>query len=275
MRTHRVSAEQYSAVNRKVAQLKRLLRQPGGSPLDPDVVLRKLELITERPPPSAPSGSTTPRQAAAIMGSAFHGVDSLKRHLDAWLYPREVTRLQMVPFSQQALEACAATHVLVAGARLSIMDMRERAPQAFYFKRAWYAEEEFANKPTKTSWYLIRKEAVPGSTSKLWDEQQESLPEDEVAPTLCEVVLAVLLHYLETGERMFSSHYVRTNDVDSGGRRVSVGRFASNGVRVQSKGDSRDYYIGVAGSKRSSWSVRSARRAPVHGRAAQPRSAAG
>jgi hypothetical protein len=48
------------------------------------------------------------------------------------------------------------------------------------------------------------------STIAWWDQQQKSLPQDEVAPTLREVMLAVLLHYLATGERMFSSHYVRT-----------------------------------------------------------------
>jgi hypothetical protein len=68
------------------------------------------------------------------------------------------------------------------------------------------------------------------STIAWWDEQQKSLPEDEVAPTLRGVVLAVLLHYLATGERMFSSHYVRAHDVDSGGRRVSVGAHDSLGV---------------------------------------------
>jgi hypothetical protein len=254
MTTYGVSGDHHREVGRKMREIKRLLRQPGGSPLDPEVVLRRLELIIERVPTAAPAGSCTPKQAAAIMGPAFHGMDAVKRHLELpWQYPYEVTQREVVPFSEQALEACSETHVLIAAARLSVMNVRAVAPEAFYFTKLWYADEEFARKKAKASWYLIRKNAVPGSTSKTWAEQQAAMPENEFTPRMAELVQAVIVHYLETGERLFSSHYVRTNDVDSGGRRLSLGRFASRGVRMHSRGDFRDYYIGLAGAQKSSW----------------------
>jgi hypothetical protein len=252
MATHVVSGDQYREVDRRMSEIKRQLNQPGGSPLDPDVVARKLQLIIEGPT-AGPTGSTTPAQAAAIMGSACHGVDALERHFGVRLFANEAAQLSTVPFSREVLMQSQHTHVLVACARVSIMALRAKAADAFYFKKAWYAEEDFARQELKARWRLIRKEPVPGSTSKTWAKQQAVLSADELTPGACELVLAIIVHYLESGERLLSTVYVRTTDVDSAGRRVGVGRFGPDGLRIRSWGDYPDYYVGLAGARKSSW----------------------
>jgi hypothetical protein len=233
-------------------EIKRQLNQPGGSPLDPHVVARKLQLIIEAPT-ATPAGSTTPDEAAAIVGQACHGVRALERHFGVTLLANEAAQLATVPFSREVLMESRQTHVLVACARMSIMGLRAKAPDAFYFKKAWYAGEDFARRELRARWRLIRKEPVPHSTSKTWADQQAVLSADELTPGVGEMTLAIILHYLETGERLFSTVYTRTSDVDSAGRRVGVGRFGPDGLRVRSWGDYPDYYIGLAGARNSSW----------------------
>jgi hypothetical protein len=263
MATHVVTGDQYREVDRRMNEIKRQLNQPGGSPLDPDVVARRLQLIVEGPT-AAPTGSTTLDDAAAIMGQACHGVDQLERHLAVSLSASEAAQLAAVPFSQETLLDSRQTHVLVACARVSLMGLRAKAPEAFYFKKAWYAEEDFARHPLRTRWRLIRKEPVAESTSKPWATQQALLPADELVPGVCEMALAIVLHYLETGERLLPTAYVRTCELDSAGRRVGLGRFGRDGLRIRSWGDYPDYYIGLAGARKSSWSraASASRRSP-------------
>src|ERR1700730_14686475 len=102
MATHVVSGDQYREVDRRMSEIKRQLNQPGGSPLDPDMVARRLQLIIEGPS-AAPTGSTTPEQAATIMKPAYHGVDALESQLNIRLSANEVAQLATVPFSEEAL----------------------------------------------------------------------------------------------------------------------------------------------------------------------------
>jgi hypothetical protein len=252
MATHVVSGDQYREVDRRMSEIKRQLNQPGGSPLDPDVVARRLQLIIDGPT-ATPAGSTTPEQAAAIMEPAFHGSDALERHLGVRPSASEAAQLAAVPFTQQALLDSRRTHVLVACAQVSLMGLRAKAPQAFYYRRAWYAQEDFARRPMRTRWRLIRRDPVPDSTSKAWTGQKALLRGDELIPDACEVALAVVVHFLATGERLLPAVYVRTPELDSTGRRVGLGRFGPDGLRVRSWGDYPDYYVGLAGARKSSW----------------------
>jgi hypothetical protein len=253
MATYVVSGDQYREVDRRMSEIKRQLNQPGGSPLDPDTVARMLQLIIE-PPTAAPTGSTTPEQAGAIMGAGGQGVDAPERHLQVRLSASEMAQLAAVPFSRETLLGSRETHILIACARVSLMGLRAKAADALYFKKAWYAEEDFARQALPTRWRLLRREPVPGTTSMTWAKQQAVLPADELVPGVSEMALAIVLHFLETGERLFSTTYVRTSNVDSSGRRVGLGRFGPDGLRVRSWGDYADYYIGLAGARKSSWS---------------------
>jgi hypothetical protein len=251
--THVVSGDQYREIDRTMSEIKHRLNQAGGSPLDPEVVARRLQLIVDGPT-AAPSGSTTVDDAAAIMEPACHGVDALQNAVGLPLSVSEAAQLAVVPFSQQTLLDLRHTHVLVACARVSLMGLRARVPDAFYYKKAWYADEQFARRPMRARWRLIRREPVPQSTSKAWAAQKEVLGSKELIPGVSEIALAVILHFLRTGERLLPAVYVRTNELDSAGRRVGLGRFGPDGLRVRSWGDYADYYIGLAGARKSSWS---------------------
>jgi hypothetical protein len=253
MATYVVSGDQYREVDRRMSEIKRQLNQPGGSPVDPDLVARRLQLIVEGPT-AAPTGSTTVEVAAAIMGEAFHGADQLGRHLGITLSASEAAQLATVPFSQEALLDSRRTHVLVACTGLSLMDLRTKAPHAFYYKKAWYANQDFVRQPLSTRWRLIRNEPLRDSMSKRWSAQQALLPASEFVPSACEMALAIVLHYLATGERLLPAAYVRTCDLDSTGRRVGLGRFGPDGLRIRSWGEHADYYIGLASARKSSWS---------------------
>ena len=67
------------------------------------------------------------------------------------------------------------------------------------------------------------------------------------------MAIPIVLHYLVAGERLLPAVYVRTADVDSGGRRVGLGRFGPDGLRIRSFGNHPDYYIGLASARKSSW----------------------
>jgi hypothetical protein len=187
----------------------------------------------------APRPLCTTEEATAIMRQNFHGVGAAQRHFGAELSAKQAKALATVPFSAEVLQACRESHVLVAGAPLSIMDLQAKAQASFYFKDdPWYAKDRFATTKVKAGWYLIRKDPVPGSPSKTWAEQQALLTSDEVTPRAREIVLAIVLCYLETEERLFGQVDVRTNDVHSGGRHVYVGHFDSHGLGVNS------YWVG-------------------------------
>jgi hypothetical protein len=251
MGTYSVTGEQYREIDRRMTEIKRRLNQAGGSPLDPDVVARRLQLILEGRT-AVPAGSTTPREAASIMGSSFHGVEALERHFGVRLLASEAAQLSAVPFSSDILLRSRDTHVLVACAHFSILELRAKVPDAFYFKRAWYLHQDFARRSARPRWRLIRRDPVPGSTSKSWRMQEGLIRAGELIPGVCETTLAVIIHYLQTGERLFPAVYVRTGDVDAASRRVGLGRFGPDGLRIRSWGDHPDYYIGVAGARRSS-----------------------
>jgi hypothetical protein len=253
MATHVVSGDQYREVDRRMSEIKRQLNQPGGSPLDPAIVARRLQLILEGPS-AAPTGSTPSEQAAAIMEPVCHGPAALENLLGIRLSASEAAQLATVPFSQEILLDLRRTHVLVACARVSLMGLRAKAPEVFYYKKAWYADEEFARKPLRTRWRLIRRQPIPDSTSKAWAAQRAILPPEELIPGVSEVALAVVLHFLATDERLLPAVYVRTCELDSAGRRVGLGRFGRDGLRIRSWGDHPDYYIGLAGARKSSWS---------------------
>jgi hypothetical protein len=252
MATWALTGDQYREVDGKMIEIKRRLSEPGGSTLDPQMVARRLQLILDGPS-AAPTGSVDPQRAAEIMGGACHGVEALERRLGIKLAANETAQLAAVPFSEQRLLASRDTHLLVACPRASLLALRSKARDAFYYKRAWYGEEAFARRLPTVRWRLIRKEPVPGSTSKCWAAQQATLAADELVPGVCEMAYAVVLHYLETGERLLSAVYARTADTDSSGRRVGVGRFGPDGLRIRSFGDYADYYIGLAAARNSSW----------------------
>lgn len=188
-------------------------------------------------------------RAREIMGSNFHGPDQVAEHFRVRFTEDELGRLAEVPFSEDVLESCKDTHILVAGYPLSILEVKKRAKPHFW-NQDWYIGEPFAKKTKpELRWYLVRKTAVPNSFSKTWAEQQELL-ETSFVPQACVMVYSIVLHFLATGERLFERTYVRCQDVDSGGYRVDVGRFDAGGLGVRSLwDDGRSDRLGLAAAR--------------------------
>ena len=202
----------------------------------------------------------TPSQIRAreIMGKNCLGIEEAVRHFGATFTDEQLASLAEIPFSEAVLEECKNTHVLVAGFPMSILNIRAKAPskkpKTFYsYKDAWYNTQAFAkDEKVEVRWYLIRKEAVAGSTSKTYGEQTAMLSAHEEVPRACELVYAVVLYFMATGERLFPSIYVRTVSLDSDGSRVYVGYFDSDGLLVN--GNWVDYRyddVAVSSSRKS------------------------
>jgi hypothetical protein len=211
------------------------------------------------PATAAVNFTATPSQIRAreIMGRNFLGVEEAMRHYGEQFTEEQLAALAEVPFSEAVLEECKNTHVLVAGFPISILDIRAKAPnkkpKTFYsYKDARYNNQAFAtNEKVNVRWYLVRKEAVADSTYKTYDKQKALLSEHEEVPRACELVYAVVLYFLAADERLFPNIYVRCSDVSSGGDRVYVGYFDSDGLRVGYWGDYHHYdYIGLAASRK-------------------------
>lgn len=195
--------------------------------------------------------STSQKRAKEIMGASYLGPEDVMKHFGVSFTDKELVQLREIPFTEAELEACKETHILFVGYPLSILDIRNKVANLFY-SQDWYDKESIAKKEkVNLQWYLIRKDEVPNSTSKTWQEQQALLTNDETTPRACEVIFMVMLTFLATGIRLFEKVYVRCSDVSSHGDRVNVGTFDSKGLNVYSwSDDHRDDVVGVAASRK-------------------------
>jgi hypothetical protein len=168
----------------------------------------------------------------------YLGIDEVIKHYGSVYTNSQLKGLRDIPLSEEALEGLSHDHILVAGATMTILDVRKRAPKdpAVFSTsaRIWYGEESFASHAcVRACWYLVRKEPLAGSIGKTMAEQQLMLSSAETMPRACDFVYAVLLHFLATRERLFEDAYCRCWDVDLQGERVCVGHFdTSLGLRI-------------------------------------------
>ena len=134
----------------------------------------------------------------------------------------------------------------------TLRELRDRNPDIFPRKESWWLDQSFANQKGEAGQQIaIRTSAVPDSFSKNWNEQQELLADGEFVPTVRDLVEGMIAYYRETGQRLFSDYWVRTQDFSSYGVRVHV-RFYSVGVSVDlSWDDDRRSYLGVAVARKS------------------------
>lgn len=198
--------------------------------------------------------ATTPqKRAREIMGRNFFGIEEATRYFGVNPSRQHIAALADIPFSEETLESCKTTHVLVAVFPLSILEIRSKVSggQHLFYNQDWYDKEFFAKDKGEMSWQLIRKTPIEDSTDKTWQEQQALLSDKEETPNARTVVYAIIGHFLATGERLFEHIYVRCSDVDSSYNWVDVGLFASSGLDVSlSWGDVRRSSIGVASARK-------------------------
>ncbi len=200
------------------------------------------------PTPSIASSSTSIRRAQEILGKNFLDIEHVRQHFFDYT-KKQLQQLAEIPFSKETLQACKDTHVLVAGAPLSLNEIRKLAASNFRDNH-WYKRQAFTNdKKVSARWYLLRKEPMPKSCGMTYNQQTALLAKEEEVPFACEVVYTVILYWLTYRERLLPKVYVRCQDKDSDGNRVHVGYFDSEGFDVYSFWDDlRHDNLGLASS---------------------------
>lgn len=192
------------------------------------------------------------QKARAIMGPNFLGIPEVTRAFGA-ITKEHAAAFLAIPYDEATLVACKDTHVLVSDIGISLLDVRQRVRRGLFYsyEDAWYNGEKFAGRTEGARWRLIRKTPVPDSTSKAYSKQLTLLAEVDEVPSARQVVYAIILTFVTTGERLFEHIYVRTSDVDSGGDHVRVGYFGEQGLDVGYWYDGPYAHIGLASSRKS------------------------
>jgi hypothetical protein len=197
------------------------------------------------------------KRAREIMGRNMFGVEEAIRHFGITPLRQQIACLSEIPFSEETLELCKETHVLIAVLSFSILEIREASSgmvaksQHLIYYGDFYTEA-FAKEKGETEWKLVRKTPVENSTSKTWPEQQALLIDSEETPTAQTMAYTIIGHFLATGERLFKKICTRCSDVDSDGDRILVGPFDSDGLFFRYRSDdARDESIGVSAAMKS------------------------
>ncbi|MFZ2682194.1 MAG: hypothetical protein WAZ14_03825 [Patescibacteria group bacterium] len=160
--------------------------------------------------------------------------------------------------SKEVLEWCRDNgFMLVAGPPrpMSLLEIHELDRGHLHSKEAnWYAAESeaFASyDKAACRWLMLRKEPVPDSIEKTWDEQQQLLSSLEVTPNVAEQVWGLAIYKAVRGVGLLRFVYVRTSSTDSDGNRVSVGCFDRDGtILVPHYNHCRYDRIGISSSRK-------------------------
>jgi hypothetical protein len=142
---------------------------------------------------------------------------------------------------------------------VTINNLRKKFP--LFYKQDWYDKESFPNETLKDfDWAIVKKEVLPESKSKNWDEQQEILKSwakvhniDEQfvrRRTPTEVAYDILAYFKIYQERIMEKDWDWTSIQSSGGGFVGVGYFDAAGLYVSGHTrDNRYSHLGVCPSR--------------------------
>ena len=136
----------------------------------------------------------------------------------------------------------------------TLLEWREKHPESgqprFYsdYSDRWYNNQDFAKKTkNRYSLYLGYKKVLPNSTSKSYQDQLNLLPENYEPFLATELAIFLICYYKKLQEYLYSGIYGRCQDTDSGGYRVSLGDFDSDGLNVNGYSVGYCYsYLGVS-----------------------------
>lgn len=260
MATHVVTGEQYWAIDGQMLEIKRQLRQPKGSPIDPDEVVAALQAIAQpkkKATKQASAGKVDLEGAAEILGDDFHWVADAESVFGVELGVRDKRRLESTKFNRSVLEAAKGDWVLYPVLSLSLMDAHSATAGEFYPTQRqdpWFGHsnqrDAFSNKVVEQAgWYLHRKEAEPDSPGEHYARQQGLMRSPYFVPHPAVSVQAWLLHEVLSHEKLFRHYWVRTDAVTASGSRVHL-RGHANGLVVSSWTGSADGYIGVSSARK-------------------------
>lgn len=176
--------------------------------------------------------------AQSILGADFITPEEVTKARSSIVYTDDqITALAENLPTEDVLKWCKENGYAVMPApptAMSTLDVREIQSAHFYSKTgSWYSDQKFArDDKTSFGWLAIKKTPVANSTSKNWNEQNKLLSALEKVPNAAEMSWFSTTYFEVRGIRLFEGVYVRTSSLVSGGLRVYVGYFDSDGLGV-------------------------------------------
>ncbi len=211
------------------------------------------------PKPAEDNGQFyTLTEVAQLLGGDFHGPDQARKFFGGRM--NQKCFQPSVVFDAEEVRAHKGTHVLVAAPRISVMGVHAKAAQFFLSKEdPWFGESNqrraFTDaKIAEADWYWHTKEAVPSSTSVVWDQQLGMVWPPDFVPEANLSVYVYALHKLATGERLFRQLWVRVSSVSADGYRVGLHGY-SDGLYVSRWSDDAGSDVGVAAARKAKWKL--------------------
>ena len=230
----------------RAKQIELLVKEALGGPVDTE-----LEMAAEAAAammPAALEGKRTAAIAAALDGGRnFHGAASWQKHLGieipaaevppipAWITP-ELLRSSCDMFHGKTV---GESHMLVLlPKKLSLKKLEEITTEkgiAALRNTKWcQAKEFFTDEPAEHEWALVAKECLPESISQNYAGQDSVLAKykHHATANARQFYQAVVIHFLDTEERLFSDKYAWLSDETGNGVRAHGGYFSAAGVFV-------------------------------------------
>lgn len=99
------------------------------------------------------------------------------------------------------------------------------------FQSFWWKGEPFAQERSEAGEYEILLE-TPYFTDLTFEEQKKQVPKGYKIAHAAIIAEALLTHYKNTGEKLMSVWWGRTNVLGAHGSQVDVGRFRPGGLNV-------------------------------------------
>ena len=98
------------------------------------------------------------------------------------------------------------------------------------FDHPWYQTEAFMANPCQPGLHILTMGVIPDSLGQMWNYYSSLDSRGVKLPSAVEVVLMLFLHYLGSGEQLFTKKHTWCADTASLDRQVTVGAFGRNGV---------------------------------------------
>lgn len=158
--------------------------------------------------------------------------------------------------SKETLYWCMANnYVLLPGppTKKTLLEVCSLKPGLFYGACvSWCRTQEFAAKElADCGWLAIRKEPVPESTNKGWQDQLSLIGDQELVPNASMMGWFITTYWEVRHVRLFESIFVRTSSLTSGRGRVEVGGFNQDGLHIHYDADYHSHgFLGLAAARK-------------------------
>lgn len=204
---------------------------------DEDLFARTVEFVTSGGGNMAkvPYQEVPAKRALQIVRHSYSH-ETVTKHT-GWEYPAYLRRMQeVVRLPEALLEQNAEDSILVPmhpnANILAVRRLVEKKRKNSFYNQTWFDTEEFAKYAWADGWILMPKGEVPYTRNLPRKEQIKRLVFGQLVPFAFERTFGVMVHYLDTDERLTPDVWLRLQDVGSNGYRVRAGDFGAGGFGV-------------------------------------------